>query len=171
MAQGTEISTLPGGDAGATAALRRLEDTGGAQLLMSDLRVALLLLNEARYRTIQRLFGVSRDQVNLTTAVAALVLAGAVQERATRALNAPGAPSASDVALGAGVLRELVYGAAGPWSRDTPFFGTLVTIAVLGGLARPAVGASLRSVMSSTRRMRLGFDNRYGQLIARNRRR
>jgi len=65
------------------------------------------------------------------------------------------------------VLRELVYGAAGPWSRDTPFFGTLVTIAVLGGLTKPVVRASVRSIKDSSRQMRGLFDSRYGRLIRR----
>lgn len=168
-ATASELAAAHAGD-GHGIALRRLEDTGGARLLVSDMRVAFLLLNEARYRTIQRLFGVSRDQVNLTTAIAALVLAGAVHDRAEQMLNAPGAPSATDAALGAGVLRELIYGAAGPWSRDTPLFGTLVTIAVLGGLAKPAVGVSVRNIRASSRRMKLLFGGRYGHLLARNQR-
>ncbi len=155
----------PDSDDEQSVALKRLEDTGGARLLVSDTRVALLLLNEARYRTMQRLFGVSRDQVNLTTAIAALVLAGAVRDRMDRILNAPSFPSATDVTFGAGVLRELVYGAAGPWSRDTPFFGTLVTIAVLGGLARPAAGTSVRNISAASQRMRRLFDGRYGHVL------
>jgi hypothetical protein len=51
------------GTAGAAAAgahAMTLEDVGGARLLVSDVRVALLLLDEARYRAVNRLFGVDR---------------------------------------------------------------------------------------------------------------
>lgn len=43
---------------------------GGASLLFSDTRIALLMLNEARYRVVARLFGVTRDQSFLVAIIA-----------------------------------------------------------------------------------------------------
>ena len=54
---------IVGAAAGAADAVEHdiaLEDVAGARLLVSDVRTALLLLDEARYRVIKRLFGVKR---------------------------------------------------------------------------------------------------------------
>ena len=40
-----------------------LEDVAGARLLVSDVRVAVLLLDEARHRVVERLLGVSEEDV------------------------------------------------------------------------------------------------------------
>ena len=60
------------------------EEPGGAQMLVVDLWGTLMLLNEARYRTFERTFGVSRDQVNLTTVMLALVAAEAIHTQAQK---------------------------------------------------------------------------------------
>ena len=137
----------------------------GRRLLASDLRVAFLLANEARYRTVERLLGVPRDQANFVTVIGLLVLADAVHEHAARALSAPGGPAPADAVLGSLTLRELLYGLGGPSSRDTPLFGTLITIGVIGGLIRPAVGKSIHGIRSSSQRMQVAFHQRYGHLI------
>jgi len=142
-----------------------LEDFGGGRLLLTDMRVAWLLLNEARYRAIERLFGLPRDQANLATLIALLVLAQAVHEKAAPVLRAPPAPSAADAALGAAALRELFYDVAGPSSRETPLFATLVTIAVLGGLARPVVRASVHAIRGSSHASVARFRHRYGYVV------
>ena len=43
-------------------ASRDTEGSGGARLLLSDVTIVGGLLNEARYRDVDRLFGVPRDQ-------------------------------------------------------------------------------------------------------------
>ena len=58
--------------------------TGGTKMLLVDLRGGLLLLNEARCRTVERVFGVRRDQVNLTTVIALLLVAESIQRRTER---------------------------------------------------------------------------------------
>ena len=129
------------------------------------------MVNDARYRTIERLFGVPREQSNLVTLIALAVLAEAAHDKAERVLRGPGGPTRTETALGAGVLRESLKGLAGPASSDTPLFGTLVAIAVLGGLSRPALGRSVRGIRVFSDRTRLSFNHRYGHLIGPDRRR
>jgi hypothetical protein len=121
---------LAGRTAGATGAGEphvTLEDAGGARLLVSDVRVALLLLDEARYRVVNRLFGVERDQSWLVTLIALAVLAQAAHEKSDQMLKGPGGPTRTDMAFGAVGLRELVARISGPPSQDTPLVATLVT--------------------------------------------
>jgi hypothetical protein len=152
-------------------ALNRDEDPGGVRLLVNDAGVACLLLNEARYRVVARLFGVPRDQSFLVTVIALGTLAGALHDRAARVLAAPGTPSLGDTVLAAGVLKESVHGIAGAWSKDTPLFNTLVAIAMLGTLARPVLRVSFRDIKASSHTARVAFDHRYGHLVRRGRHR
>jgi hypothetical protein len=149
------------------AATVRGANVGGGRLLVSDIRVGFMVLNEARYRTFERLFGVQRDEANLLTAVALLTAAEAAHERIEQMLSGPAWPSAGATALGLGVGRELLQEVAGPASRETPLFGSLVTIAVLGGALRPAIKASAHGVAGASRRLSVAFHHRYGHLIAR----
>jgi len=165
-----QASAAPAG-AGQTlpTAPRLGEEPGGTQMLVVDLWGTLMLVNEARYRTIERMFGVPRDQVNVTTIILALVAAEAIHTRAQK-LRPPRRPTIADVAIGTGALRESIYGVAGPASRDTPLVGTLIAMAVLGGLVRPPVARSVRGVKASSRRMHTMFLGRYGHLVGRHRR-
>ncbi len=143
--------------------------TGGTKMLLVDLRGGLLLLNEARCRTVERAFGVRRDQVNLTTVIALLLVAEQVRRR-TEQLKPGRRASLSDYAIGAGALRESIYSVAGPASRDTPLVGTLIILAIFGGLARQPVVRSIHGVKTSSRRLHTTFLRRYGHLIGRSRR-
>lgn len=144
-------------------------ETGGTKMLLVDLRGGMLLLNEARCRTVERMFGVRRDQVNLTTVIALLLVAEQLHRRAER-LKPPRRASLADFAIGGGAIRESIYGVAGPASRDTPLAGTLIVIAVLGGLVRPPVVRSFHGMKASSRRMHTMFLGRYGHLIGHSRR-
>ena len=53
------------GQAGHTAA----EEVYGGNLVVADLRTLLMLVNEARYRALERLFGLPRNQANILTLV------------------------------------------------------------------------------------------------------
>ena len=138
-------------------------------MLLVDLRGGMLLLNEARCRTVERMFGVRRDQVNLTTVIALLLVAEQVHRRAER-LKPPRRASLADLAIGGGAIRESIYGVAGPASRDTPLAGTLIVLAVLGGLVRPPVVRSFHGMKASSRRMHTMFLGRYGHLVGHSRR-
>ena len=138
-------------------------------MLLVDLRGTLMLLNEARYRSIGKVFGVPRDQVNVTTAILALLVAEAIHTQAQK-VRPSRRPSVADFAIGVGGLRESIYGVAGPASRDTPLVGTLIAIAILGGLARPPVIRSFRGIKTSSRRVHTMFLGRYGHLVGHHRR-
>ncbi len=145
------------------------QQTGGTQMLLVDLRGALLLLNEARCRTVERVFGVRRDQVNLTTVIALLVVAEQVHRRTER-LKPSRRANVADYAIGVGAIRESILGIAGPASRDTPLVGTLIVLATLGGLLRPPVIRSIHGVKTSSRRAHTMFLGRYGHLVGHSRR-
>jgi hypothetical protein len=133
-------------------------------LLLGDATGAFLLANEARYRTLQAI-GIRREDANIATAFGLLMMANAVYERAHRP-KPPGASTAvADLAIGVGALRETIYGVAGPAAQDTPLGGTLIAIAVLGGLARPPMKRGILQLRVSSRRMAHTFRGRYGHLV------
>jgi hypothetical protein len=138
---------------------------GGASLLLSDARLALLFANEARYRTLERALGIPRDQVNIATLFAVALAAEGVRNVGAR-LTRPGpAPTAADGVLGGAALRELLCRVAGPGARDTPLLATLLTIAVVGGATRRVAMKSGHTIRSSTQRADVQFHKRYGYLI------
>jgi hypothetical protein len=141
------------------------EHVDGSNLLLSDIRIAFLVINDVRYRTIQGLFHVPRDQVNLATFIGLLVLAEGVGAHGRRLRGAARPPSWADNAIGAAVVSEVLSGLAGPSSRDTPLLGALLAIAAIGGVARATLGKSARSLRDSSRRTDLAFHRRYGYLI------
>jgi hypothetical protein len=141
------------------------DQPSGVRLLRTDIRGAFLLLNEARHRTMERVFGVSRAQSNLVTAIALAVTAETARDRAARFMRGPGGPTRADAILGGGLLKELVHGIAGLSSRDTPLFGTLVAIGVLAALRRVILGRPVRAFRAGSHRARLMFNRRYGHLV------
>lgn len=154
--------------AGATAGGEHdiaLDGYGGARLLVSDVRVVLLLVDEARHRVVGRLFGVSREQSWPVTLIALALLAKAAHDKSDQMLRGPGGPTRYDVALGAAALRELLTVISGPSSRDTPLVGTLVMIAVAGALVRPGLSRTAHGIRTSSHRVQLSFNHRYGHLL------
>jgi hypothetical protein len=138
----------------------RASNVSGGRLLATDVRVATLLLNDARYRAFQRVFAIERRDVNLMTLIALLVMAEKAQAT-TRSVTARGGPTLTEHFMGFGMLREALCGIAGPNSRDTPLLGTLLAIAVIGGAAR----SGLHGVRGSGHRADVAFHHRYGYLI------
>lgn len=143
------------------------QDSGGVRLLIGDVSIACLLLNDARYRAVARLFGVTRDQSFVVTVVGIGTLVVALHDKAARMRPAPGVPSIGDTVIVAGVLRASAHGIAGAWFRDTPGFSSLIAIALLGSLARPVLRVSFRDVRASSHRARVTFSHRYGHLVRR----
>jgi hypothetical protein len=158
------FQTAPGPSADSKHAVA-LEDVSGARLLVSDIRTALLLLDEARYRAVRRLFGVSRDQSWPVTLIALAVLAQAAHDKSDQMLKGPGGPSRSDVMLGAAGVRELLAGIPGPRSRDTELVATLVAIALAGAVVRPGPSRAAHGIRTATDRARHSFERRYGHLL------
>jgi hypothetical protein len=144
-----------------------LEDVEGIRLLASDLTTVVLLLNEARYRTMERVFGLSREQANLATMVLLLGVTAVTRESALKAMRAPGAPSVPDVALGVGVMREALHGVAGPSFDKTPLFGTLLVLAALAHICRPVASRTVHAVHTRTHKARVAFEHRYGHHVRR----
>src|SRR5664279_1472925 len=130
----------------------RDEYFGGARLIFSDARVAYLLLNDARSRTIARIFGISGENSALVTMIALGLLAESVRAGVTRALTAPGDADLADAVIGVSVLRESARALAGAWSAESPMFVTLVAVAMVGHVARPAVAGAIRSIKASSHR-------------------
>ena len=132
----------------------------GRRLFATDVRVASLLLNDARYRAFQRLFAIERNEVNLVTLVALLVMLEKTQTTSRR-LRSQGGPTIAQDFMGFGIIREALCRVAGPDSRDTPLLSSLLAIAVIGGAARSA----FHGVRGSGQRADVAFHHRYGYLV------
>lgn len=140
----------------------------GARLLVSDTRLIFLLLNEARYHAIKRLFGTPREDSALVTIIALAMVSAAVSSKAAELVKGPN-PSLAGALLGAGVVNESVRGIAGVAPGDSVLFSTLIAMALVGAAVRPVARASWRSAKTMSHQVRADFDHRYGHLIRRNR--
>jgi hypothetical protein len=141
---------------------------GGARLLAADARVATLLANEARRRAMRRVFGIPVDS---KSGLATLIALGAVVEAVHRRTDDfHTGLKRSDSLVGLGILRETAYGIAGPSSRSSRYFGTLLGIALIGGATQIAVRKSAHEVRALSHRATADFSHRYGHLIRPNRR-
>jgi hypothetical protein len=106
----------------------------------SDPRIAYVLLKEARSRTLERAFGVPRDQQFLLTLVLLGLAGRAVAVRTRHMLeSAPGRPSRNGLLIGSSMLDEAAHMLAGDSTPDAPLVGSLVAFALLAALTRPAV--------------------------------
>jgi hypothetical protein len=112
---------------------------GTSQLFLTDSRLVLGVLNHLRYQALNRAFGVSRDQANVLTVLLLLSAADGAYETARRMTGMRLHISGTDAAFGAFALRGAALGVAGPGSQAIPGFGTLVAVAMLGGLAAPGL--------------------------------
>jgi hypothetical protein len=138
----------------------RATGVSGARLLATDLRVATLLLNDARYRMFQRVFAIERRDVNMVTVVALLLMAERAQTTTRRVRSGRG-PNMAENFMGFGTVREALARVAGPDSRDTPLLSTLLAIAVIGSAAR----SGLHGIRGSGHTADVAFHRRYGYLI------
>src|SRR3954452_19060825 len=101
----------------------RAKEMSAAQVFSSDVVMTLGVLNEARYWTMRRYFGVSRAQANLLTAVCVLASADVAYTTVRHAVRRPLGVTGADVTLGGLVVREVAYSIAGPGARNVPFIG------------------------------------------------
>lgn len=138
----------------------RATGVSGGRLLATDLRIATLVLNDVRYRLFQRLFAVERNEVNLISLIALLLLAERTQTTGRRIRSQRG-PTMAQNFMGFGIIREALCRVAGPDSRDTPLLSSLLAIAVIGGAAR----SGLHGVRGSGHQADVAFHHRYGYLI------
>lgn len=148
-----------------TAPSLELPESGGSRVLRTDLRVASMLLNDTRYRTLHRVLGLSREQANLATLVLALTAAGGAHEKIRHLAAGPAMPSSTALVFGNASLRGLMLRIAGPEAGATPLFGSLLVLALLGHPTRRALAAAIHGMRSSSKRMSGDFHHRYGYLV------
>jgi hypothetical protein len=134
---------------------------GAGELFLADSRLAFVVLNELRYRAMRRVFGVSREQANLLTFAVALVGFEGAVTTAGRVIRAPLQISRMDVAMGGFMGREAAIGVAGPSAAEVSPFATLMTIAVVGGLALPTLRRTARRLRAAERRLRTLRESQY----------
>jgi hypothetical protein len=135
----------------------------GAALLLTDLRVALLLLNNGRYRVMRRYLGVTPDQANLLSLVLVLMVAESVSGTAGRVRAAAPQASIPGVALGATVTSEVFFRLLGGISgRDTQVAGALVLIVLVARELRSSGRGTIDAIRAWSRRRLLAFNVRYG---------
>ncbi len=168
MSDGSAVSPA-GAVPAALAPIRPEGFFGGARLLAADARVVSLLIDDARRRAMQRLYGIPQDEKSgLVTLIAALLLARGLRERAP---SRPTPPTLSAAAFVFGSLREVAYDVAGPRARESSYFGTLLAFALAGAGARMVVRKSVHEVKGLSHKGYAEFHHRYGHLIRPNRRR
>jgi hypothetical protein len=138
----------------------RASGISGGRLLATDVRVATLLLNDARYRAFQRVFAIERKDVNLVSLIALLLMAEKAHTAGRKVRSSRGPTMAEDF-MGFGIIREALCRVAGPDARDTPLLSSLLAIAVIGGAAH----SGLRGIRGSGHRADVAFHHRYGYLI------
>jgi hypothetical protein len=143
-----------------------VDEITGANLLLADLRTVVMLANDVRYRTLERLFGLPRAQANVATLVAIVAVAEAARAKLGRLAWAP-APSAGDLALGTATVRHLMLGPAADSAPTIPMFGALAAIAAGGTVVIPAAVRSVRGARSAAREVGSFFGRRYRQRAAR----
>jgi hypothetical protein len=137
-------------------------DFGAGRLFVSDARLAFGALNYARYETLRRVFGVSREEANLLTFVLAVGGTDAGLRGARRAVRVTRKLSRADSAIGGFVLRGAVLGITGQGSRDVaPLFGTLLAAAMLAGLFLPGLRRAAVSLRATEHRVRLERERHY----------
>jgi hypothetical protein len=134
---------------------------GTAQLFRTDSRLALAVLNHVRYQALNRVFGVSRDRANLLTVVLLLSAADGAYEAARRISGMRLRVSGTDAAIGAIALRDAALGVAGPSARQVPGAGTLLALAILGGLAAPSLRRTAQRMRAAEGRVRRERIRRY----------
>jgi hypothetical protein len=135
-------------------------DVGVAPSLLGDLRIASLLMAEARQRSVTRVFGVPRDgQSFLVTAILTGAAATVIWEMVPRPWPRP---SGADAAIGGAVLNATLGGIAGAPARHMPLAGALIGFAVLSHSLRPAVAGSAREARALAHEVRTALGTRYG---------
>ena len=139
---------------------------GPTQLALSDARLALGIANHLRHQALNKAFGTSREQANVLTAVLLLGALDGVYAGTKKITGARLHVSPVDAGLGVVALRDAALSLAGP-SRDIPGFGTLIAIAVLGGVAAPRLRRAAARAHAAEQRMRAAEARLRAERIAR----
>ena len=137
------------------------QNFGTGRLFLADSRLAFAFANHLRYLALRRVFGVSREQANVLTAVLLAGGAEAAYLGARTVVRAPLRVTGADAALGGAMLRESMFGMAGPASRETPMFGALLALGLLGGLAAPGIRRAMSRARGTEQRLRRARISQY----------
>jgi len=129
------------------------------EVFLVDSRIAVAVLNHLRHQALNRVFGTSREQANVLTAVLLLGAADSAYESGRRITGMR--LRAYDAGLGATVFREAALGAAGPSARAVPGFGALVAFALLGRVAAPGLRRAAQRMRAAEGRVRRARIRRY----------
>jgi len=125
---------------------------GTSKLFLTDARLALGVLGQLRHQALNRVFGTSREQANVLTAILLLSAADGTYEAARRFSGMR--ISGTGAAFGAVALRDAALRVAGPGVRQLPGGGTLLAVAILGGLAAPSVRQAAQRMRAAEQRLR-----------------
>ena len=136
-------------------------DFGAGHLFLADSRLAFTVLNQVRYGVLMRVFGVSRAQANLLTFVLALAGGQTAVTTAGRVARAPLRVSKMDVAMGGFTMRQGAIGIAGPSAAGVSPFATLVGLAIVSGVAIPALRRGAHRLRAGERRVRTLRERQY----------
>jgi hypothetical protein len=140
-------------------------EAGAVLLLLEDVRVAMLLLNAARYRALARMLGVEgRAEANIVTFVAAAAVVDAVGRR-TAGISAPGAPAPANVALSAAATGTVLSALAGTAGIGGPG-SLLIAGALIYKVAAPPTRRAFRAIARSPFRLRSAVMEQAQQLAA-----
>jgi hypothetical protein len=129
------------------------QETAAVLLLLEDMRIAMLLVNAARYRALNRWLGLDKTGANLVTLVAAAAAVEAAQRQTARVV-APGAPGAADFALGAAAAESALLSLAGRAAAGAAPGSLLLTIAVAYKLIGVPTRRAMREVTRAPFRLR-----------------
>jgi len=132
---------------GNAAPVRAAEPPASAErAFLSDARLALALLNRARYPVLRHVFGVSPAEVNLLTFVLALGAVNATYGAVRRVIRHPWPLDGVDTAFAGFFVQEIGFRIAGPKAREIDQFGALIAIAAIGSVTLPGVRRALHDI-------------------------
>jgi hypothetical protein len=152
----------------ATAARVSAGQTGGraglsaGRLFLADSRMAFGVANYARHQTLNRAFGVQREQANLLTFVLLLSAGPPAVAGLWRAVGTPLALATGvNAGVGAFALRAAARGVAGPAANEVPQLEALLVLAVAGAVAVPQLRRAFRGVRKAEHRVRQQRESMY----------
>ena len=156
-----DTTAVSGAGAGAGRPNRR-SDFGAGRLFLADSRLAIGMVNYARYQALNRVFGVQREQANLFTFVLVVSAGPPMVAGLWRAVRAPLAIATGvNAGVGAFAMREATRGVVGPGASEVPNAAALLALAIAGGVALPQLRRALRGVRAAEHRVRQQREGMY----------
>ncbi len=129
-------------------------NSGSGPSPLRDARTAIVVANELRYALIRAVIGGSRAEANVVTGIAAGVAVGGAATVFGRIFRLrPPNPTLADAVLVSAVARESAHRLAGPWSRATPIFSTLIVLVLIEKSFGPTLRGAIRAVRDSVHRV------------------